>query len=86
MRAPISEDCTGEPPGELISRATATGLPRLNAFSRIGANAASVSEARPAIPIVPLIRTTDTIGGFLIKGSRNIMNTDVDWRLPLNKV
>jgi ABC-2 type transport system permease protein len=39
MRDPIREDCTGLPPGEFISRATATGLPRVNAFSMVGARA-----------------------------------------------
>ena len=27
MRAAIRLDCTGEPPGELMTKATATGLP-----------------------------------------------------------
>ena len=33
MRAAISDDCVGEPPGELIDSATASGLPFVKAFS-----------------------------------------------------
>lgn len=62
MRAAIRDDCTGEPPGELINSATAAGRPRLNAFSITGPIASSLSRARGPDPIEPESRTTETSG------------------------
>ena len=72
MRAAISADCTGEPPGELISMATAAGLPRLNALSIIAAVPAS-SRPRPPAPMAPCRRMTETTGPLGRNGSQFIM-------------
>src|SRR5438552_1833163 len=68
-------DCTGEPPGELITTATVGSLEMLNARS-IGP--ASAARARPgrrgvAMPMSPLKRSTGTMGPRL--------NNDID-RVP----
>ncbi|MCZ7677100.1 MAG: hypothetical protein M5U35_16265 [Roseovarius sp.] len=68
MRAAISDDCTGEPPGELIASATAAGLPRLNAFSITGASASSLNCIRAPVPMAPVSRITATSGPRLMKG------------------
>ncbi len=65
MRAAISEDWTGEPPGELMASATAAGRLRRKARSSTGARTASerpAPAARPTAPMVPVRRTTATTG------------------------
>ena len=84
MRAAISEDWTGEPPGELITSATAEGLPLAKAFSISGASPWSLSAApRLEAAIAPFKRMTATRGGFLVKGS--LMACDVEPRMRCNK-
>ena len=85
MRAPIKELCTGEPPGEFTSSATAAGFPLRKAFSSTGANEASDIDPRPAIPMAPDRRTMATQGGFLVKGRRSFMGADVECAPPVNK-
>ena len=77
MRAAISELCTGEPPGELITSAIAAGLPRENAFSMTGPSASSLSCARPPAPIMPARRITATNGLRFRKGIRYFMALDL---------
>jgi hypothetical protein len=64
MRLAMSDDCTGEPPGELTASATALMPPSEKARSSVGARPASDSPLRsgPIGPITPLSRTTATIG------------------------
>ena len=71
----MSEDWTGEPPGELIKSATALGLPRLNARSNIGATDASLSPPpdRPPADMTPVSRTTATFGASERKGIQRLM-------------
>ena len=62
MRRWIRCDCTGEPPGELISSATALARRIVNARSSGRATLASVSPGRSGVerPIAPDSRTTGT--------------------------
>ena len=62
MRRWIRCDCTGEPPGELISSATALARRVVNAFSSGRATLASVRPGRSGVerPIAPDSRTTGT--------------------------
>src|SRR6056297_3391757 len=78
MRAPISELCTGEPPGELISSATASGLPRRKAFSRSVLRLLSLRVPRVPAAIVPCILTTDTVGPDFTNGINRFMMAHVD--------
>src|SRR5437868_512313 len=57
-------DCTAEPPGELIDRATAFGLPIAKARSSARAMPAKVSPGLSGVekPITPVSRTTGTVG------------------------
>ena len=70
-RAAIRLDCTGDPPGEFTTSATAAGFIR-NAFSMIAASPASFNALRPP-PIVPASRITGTTGDFFTKGINFIM-------------
>src|ERR1700722_12346701 len=60
-------DCTAEPPGELMSSATALALRVLKARSSVRATPASVSPGRSGVekPITPVRRTTGTMGTSL---------------------
>jgi hypothetical protein len=71
----MSEDCTGDPPGELMISATAAGLPRAKAFSISGSRAESFRPPPPRPPdaMVPCNRITATRGGFLRKGMKRFM-------------
>src|ERR1700752_1156421 len=57
-------DCTADPPGELISSATARARGHANARSSGFATEASVRPGRSGVekPITPLSRTTGTVG------------------------
>src|SRR3954447_348496 len=63
MRRKICRDCTGEPPGELITSATALALRVAKARSSILATPPSVMPGRNGVtaPITPASRTTGTI-------------------------
>ena len=65
MRRAISADCTGEPPGELIIKATALRSGMAKARSIAGARAARVKPGRrpPRSPMTPDRRMTGTRGG-----------------------
>src|SRR6056300_366364 len=84
MRDPISDDCTGDPPGELINSATADGLPFLKARSNTGPIARSFKLPRPDAKIMPDRRTVATVG-FLGKKGNFIMFHDLDTLSPRNK-
>src|SRR5210317_1078957 len=84
MRDPISDDCTGDPPGELINSATADGLPFLKARSNTGPIARSFKLPRPDAEIIPDRRTVETVG-FLGKKGNFIMLHDLDTLAPRNK-
>ena len=77
------------PPGELITSATASGLPLAKARSISGAIAAS-DRARDPVPMLPVRRTTLTSGVRGMKGMWNFMASEVgrrglraraEWRL-----
>ena len=73
IRAAMSDDCTGDPPGELISSATAAGFPFRKAFSITGPMVASFNAPRLPLPIRPDKRITATVGRFCKNGKPRIM-------------
>src|SRR6056297_2807931 len=86
MRAAISEDCAGLPPGELMASATAAGLPLRKARSTAGATALSLSPApRGLAMMTPCRRTTATSGSALRNGMKRFMQRDVELPLERNK-
>ena len=71
IRELIKEDWTGDPPGELINKATAWCCPFLKAFSKIGLKVWSHKPARAPAEITPDILTTATLG---LDGKKGIFN------------
>ena len=69
MRLKIRCDCTGEPPGELITTATVGSLDRAKAFSIGPATVDSDKPGRSGVtmPIGPEKRSTGTTGPRLKK-------------------
>src|SRR5262245_20696645 len=63
-RVKIRCDCTGEPPGELMTTATVGSFEKLNAFSMAPATDASAKPGRSgvAMPMGPEKRNTGTVG------------------------
>jgi hypothetical protein len=64
MRLKMRCDCTGDPPGELITTATLGSLERLKAFSIGPATDAIASPGRNGVtmPMGPVKRSTGTTG------------------------
>jgi hypothetical protein len=63
MRWPINDDCTGDPPGELMMMATALARLTEKAFFNCDSTVSSDRPRRPRLPdceITPLKRTTGT--------------------------
>ena len=59
--SPTREDWTGDPPGELIIKATALGFPFLKALSSVEASALSEIPPRDPDEMRPVRRTRDTV-------------------------
>src|SRR5689334_2970145 len=76
MRLKMRWDCTGDPPGELITTATLGSLERLKAFSRGPATDARASPGRNgvAMPMGPEKRSTGTTGLRLKKSMRVVLS------------
>ena len=80
IRSAISADCTGEPPGLLISRATAGACLWAKAASSARSRPASVSPrpARPTLPITPARRMAGIVGAARRHGRRNAAGKFID--------